>query len=118
MRIVLWPTVRLDHHREPAKIFSIVIGHTRECLGGIVDGSVPRFELAEQLNVSAADRGMLGRRAWITGQSWSATQLQAGSDKEKKGGSPRRQPSRNGYVESFNGKPREGCLSILTSSAS
>ena len=43
---------------KPIKILSIVDEHTRECLGGIVDYSITGFDLAEQLDMLAIDRGM------------------------------------------------------------
>jgi putative transposase len=92
----------------PVKIVSIVDEHTRECLGGLVDGSITGDVLIDELDRIAAMRGYPAvlrcdngpELAYVAMADWAG---------ERVGLSfiPPGEPWRNGYVESFNSRVRD-----------
>ena len=97
---------------KPVKILSIVDEHTRECLGGIVDYSITGLDLAEQLDVLAIERGIPGALRMDNGPELISNAVAAWASETERVFIPPGQPWRNGFIESFNGKLRDECLSI------
>ncbi len=87
-------------------------GHTRECLGGIVDYSITGLDLAEQLDVLAIDRVMPQALRMDNGPELVGKALAEWASETDRVFIPPGQPWRDGYVESFNGKLRDECLNI------
>jgi putative transposase len=97
---------------KPVKILSIVDEHTRECLGGLVDYSITGLDLAEQLDVLAIERGAPRALRMDNGPELISSALAEWASETDKIFIPPGQPWRNGYVESFNGRLRDECLSV------
>jgi len=97
---------------KPIKILSIVDEHTRECLGGIVDYSITGMDLAEQLDVLALERGMPKALRMDNGPELISKAVADWASETERVFIPPGQPWRNGYVESFNGRLRDECLSV------
>ena len=97
---------------KPVKILSIVDEHTRECLGGIVDYSITGLDLAEQLDVLAIDRGTPRALRMDNGPELISNAVAQWASETGRLFIPPGQPWRNGFIESFNGKLRDECLSI------
>ena len=97
---------------KPVKILSIVDEHTRECLGGIVDYSITGLDLAEQLDVLAIDRGMPQALRMDNGPELISNAVAKWASETERVFIPPGQPWRNGFVESFDGKRRDECLSV------
>lgn len=97
---------------KPIKILSIVDEHTRECLGGIVDYSITGMDLAEQLDVLALERGMPKALRMDNGPELISKAIVDWASETERVFIPPGQPWRNGYVESFNGRLRDECLSV------
>ncbi len=99
-------------------IVSIVDEHTRECLGGLVERSITGEDLIAELDHLAAQRG--GYPAVL--RCDGGPELACATMGEWAGKHvglhfiPPGQPWRNGYVESFNSRVRDECLSTSTRS--
>jgi putative transposase len=87
--------------------------HTRECLGGLVDRSITAEELIDALDHLAAHRGDPAVLRCENGPELACAAM-ADWAGERVGLRfiPPGQPWRNGYVESFNSRVRDECLSI------
>lgn len=96
----------------PVKILSIVDEHTRECLGGIVDYSITGLDIAEQLDLLAIERGAPKALRMDNGPELISTALAQWASETERIFIPPGQPWRNGFIESFNGKLRDECLSV------
>ncbi len=97
---------------KPVKILSIVDEHTRECLGGIVDYSITGVDWAEQLDLLAIERGAPKALRMDNGPELISNALARWASETERIFIPPGQPWRNGYVESFNGRLRDECLSV------
>ncbi len=100
------------HYGQTHQILSIVDEHTRECLGGIVNYSITGMDLAEQLDVLALERGMPGALRMDNGPELISKAIVDWASETERVFIPPGQPWRNGYVESFNGRLRDECLSV------
>ena len=94
------------------KILSIVDEHTRECLGGLVEYSITGLDLAEELDVLALDRGMPKALRMDNGPEMISKALADWASETGRVLIPPEQLWRNGFIESFNGKLRDGCLGV------
>jgi putative transposase len=94
----------------PVKIVSIVIEHTRECLGGLVERSITREDLIDELARLAAVRGYPAVLRCDSGQELACAAM--ADERVGLHFIPPGQPWRNGYVESFNSRVREECVNI------
>ncbi len=97
----------------PIKIVSIIDEHTRECLGGLVDRSITADVLIDELDRVATSRGYPGVLRCDNGPELACAAM-ADWAGERVGLAfiPPGQPWRNGYIESFNARVRDECLSI------
>ena len=95
------------------KVLSVVDEHTRECLGGLVERSITADGVIDALDQLVAVRG---RPAVLRSDSGPEFVSAALADWAGTGTGlsyiPPGQPWRNGYVESFNSRIRDECLSI------
>ena len=93
----------------PIKIVSIVDEHTRESLGGLVERHI-----TGELDRIAADRGAYPAVLRSDNGPEMACAAMAAWAQTKVGLSfiPPGEPWRNGYIESFNSRIRDECLSI------
>ena len=98
----------------PIKIVSILDEHTRECLGGLVERSVTGTDLIGELDRVAARRGTYPAvlRCDNGPELVCAAMTQWAAGRVGLHFIPPGQPWRNGYVESFNARVRDECLSI------
>lgn len=94
------------------KILSIVDEHTRECLTGMVDDSITGDDLVMVLDLLALERGMPGAIRMDNGPEFISRTLATWASETELVFIPPGQPWRNGFVESFNGKLRDECLSV------
>lgn len=97
---------------KPVKILSIVDEHSRECLGGLVDYSITGLDLAEQLDLLAIERSAPKALRMDNGPELISSSLAQWASETERIFIPTGQPWRNGFIESFNGKLRDECLSI------
>lgn len=97
----------------PIKIVSVIDEHTRECLGGLVARSITAEMLIDELDRLAAERAYPAvlrcdngpELACAAVAEWAGTGVGLCFI-------PPGEPWRNGYVESFNSRVRDECLSI------
>ncbi len=96
------------------KIVSIIDEHTRECLGGVVDRSITGEDLITELNQLGFERGTHPAVLRCDNGPELACEAMADWVGERVGLHfiPPGEPWRNGYVESFNARIRDECLSI------
>jgi putative transposase len=97
---------------KPVKILSIVDEQARECLGGIVYYSITGVDLAEQLDLLAIERGAPKALRMDNGPALISNALAQWASETERIFIPPGQPWKNGFVESFNGKLRDECLSV------
>jgi len=97
----------------PVKIASIIDEHTRECLGGLVARSITGDDLIDELDRLADQRGYPAVLRCDNGPELACAAM-ADWAGEQVGLAfiPPGEPWRNGYVESFNSRVRDECLSI------
>lgn len=96
-----------------AKIASIVDEHTRECLGGLVERNITGDDLINELDGIAAVRGYRAVLRCDNGPELACAAM-ADWARERVGLHfiPPGEPWHNSYVESFNSRIRNECLSI------
>ena len=105
--------VRRHHRRTADQDLSIIDGHTRECLGGLVQRSITGEDLIAELDRLAAERGAYPRPALRQRPRISLQRNgRLGSRTGRPVLHPPGEPWRNGYVESFNSRIRDECLNI------
>ncbi len=97
---------------KPIKILSVIDEHTRECPGGLVDYSITGLDLAEQLDLLAIERGAPRALRMDNGPELVSNAIAQWASETDRVFIPPGQPWRNGFVESFNGKIRDECLSV------
>lgn len=97
----------------PLKIVSIVDEHTRECLGGLVERSITAEVLIEELDRLARQRGHPGVLRCDNGPELAcAAMADWAGQRFGLWFIPPGEPWHNGYVESFNSRVRDECLSV------
>ena len=89
---------------KPFKILSIIDEHTREALGGKVEYSITAEDLIE--------RGMPKALRMDNGPKFISKALREWAIEVDLVFIPPAQPWRNGFIESFNGRIRDECLSV------
>jgi len=97
---------------KPFKILSIVDEHTREALGGKVEYSITAEDLIDQLDVLVIERGMPKALRMDNGPEFISKALREWAIEVDLVFIPPGQPWRNGFIESFNGRLRDECLSV------
>ncbi|WP_270240984.1 IS3 family transposase, partial [Rothia kristinae] len=102
-----------DEHGRPIKICSIVDEHTRECIGGLVERSITADRLTAHLEDLVAARGAPAVLRSDNGPEF-ISEAMADWAGTRTGLSyiPPGSPWRNGYIESFNSRIRDECLTI------
>jgi putative transposase len=97
----------------PVKIVSIVDEHTRECLGGLVERGITAEALIDELDRVAVERGYPSVLRSDNGPELACAAMRDWAG-QRVGLAfiPPGQPWRNGYIDSFNGRLREECLTI------
>lgn len=97
----------------PVKIATVVDEHTRECLGGLVERNITGDDLINELGRLAQQRGYPEVLRCDNGPELACAAM-ADWARERVGLHfiPPGQPWKNGYVESFNSRIRDECLSI------
>jgi transposase InsO family protein len=98
----------------PIKIFSAVDEHTRECLGGLVERSITAERLAAELDRIVAERGNGPRVLRLDNgpEMIAAALAEWAGTRTGMVFIPPGEPWHNPYIESFNGRLRDECLSI------
>jgi len=97
---------------KPLKFLSIVDEHTREALGGQVEHSITAEDLIDQLDVPVIERGMPKALRMDNGPEFISKALREWAIEADLVFIPPGQPWRNGFIESFNGRLRDECLSV------
>jgi putative transposase len=97
------------------RVLNVVDNHTRECLGQLVDVALSGQRVARFLTELGTQHGLPQRIVCDNGPEFTGKALaewQQASGVKLHFIQPGK-PMQNGFVESFNGKFREGCLNQL-----
>jgi putative transposase len=95
---------------------SIVDEHTRECLGGLVDRSLTGDDLTDELDRIARLRGYPAVLRCDNGPELAcAAMAEWAAERVGLHFIPPGEPWRNGYIESFNARVRDECLTSTSS---
>ena len=97
---------------KPLKILSIVDEHTRQALGGQVEYSITASDLIDQLDVLTIEHGSPKALRMDNGPEFISKALREWAIEVDLVFIPPGQPWRNGFIESFNGRLRDECLSV------
>ena len=97
---------------KPFKILSIVDEHTRQALGGQVEYSITASDLIDQLDVLTIEHGSPKALRMDNGPEFISKALREWAIEVDLVFIPPGQPWRNGFIESFNGRLRDECLSV------
>jgi transposase InsO family protein len=96
---------------KPFKILSIADEHNRDALGGNVEHSITLEDLIDQLDVLVDGRITPRALRMDNGQEFISKALRKWAI-EVDLVFPPGEPWRNGFIESFNGRLRDECLSV------
>jgi transposase InsO family protein len=91
---------------KPLKILSIIDEHNREALGGQVGYSITANDLTDAPDVLAIERGSPRALRMDNGPEFISKALRGWALEVDLVFIPPGQPWRNGFIESFNGRPR------------
>jgi len=97
---------------KPFKILSIVDEHTRQALGGQVEYSITASDLIDQLDVLTIEHGLPKALRMDNGPEFISKALRECANEVDLVFIPPGQPWWDGFIESFNGRLRDECLSV------
>jgi len=97
---------------KPFKILSIVDEHTRQALGGQVEYSITASDLIDQLDVLTIEHGSPKALRMDNGPEFISKALREWANEVDLVFIRQGNPGGNGFIESFNGRLRDECLSV------
>jgi transposase InsO family protein len=97
---------------KPLKILSIVDEHTKETLGGQVGCSITASDLTDELDVLEIERGSPRILRIDNGPEFRSRALRVWALEVDLAFIPPGYPWRNGFIESFNSRVWDECLSV------